>query len=294
MAKLDHFSGVQEFVSAVEAASLSGAALVLDVSVAHISRKVSALERDLGHQLLLRTPRGCTATESGRLFYQQSKALLVGMEEARDGVKKGGAAMAGSIRVSAGGYFAESRLLPLFARFAAMYPEIDLDVGLVTRNVDLVAESVDLAIRMGPLADSRLKASRLISFKGHTLASPEYLQVHGKPRRPQDLDPRQCLSLGSRPWTFMREDVSVSFAPEGRIRSDTGLAMVTSAREGLGFIQVPAYYGLEDLKQGGLVAVLKSWASAGQFEVYAVLPPTSYVPARVRRLVEFLHKHLAT
>ncbi|WP_285404897.1 LysR family transcriptional regulator [Luteibacter sp. ME-Dv--P-043b] len=293
MAKLPPFEGMLEFVAAVDAESLSAAAESLGVSVAHVSRKVSALERDLGQQLLLRTPRGCVPTDAGRSFHAQGKVLLAGLEEARDAVRSGGATASGLIRISIGGYFAERQILPLLTRFAAAHPAIELDIGVVTRNVDLVAEGYDLVIRAGPLADSRMRASKIAVFQGHTLAAPAYLASHGTPAHPQELDPSQCLVLGHREWVFMRGGTRVAFAPAGRVRGDSGLTMLAATRAGLGIAQVPSYYGKEDLAQGTLVRLFDGWQSAGVFEFFAVLPPASYTPGRVRQLVDFLHAELS-
>lgn len=292
MAKLTLLDGIPEFVATAESGSFSAAAKLLATSVAHVSRKVGALERRLEQLLLQRTARGCVLNEAGQQFYKQCRALLDGLEEAHDEARLGRAEIKGSIKISLAGHFAETRLLPLLAQFTEQHPHIRLFVNVIPRNVDLVSEGIDLSIRLGPLADSNLIARHLITFAGRTLIAPALLAQLGPLASPQALDPDHCLPLVGRPWHFRKGATTHLLQPRGRLGSDNGLALVAAATRGLGAIQVPSYYGNEALGSGELVELFQDWHSGDAFEFFLVFPPTRYIPERVRALAAFLNDSL--
>ncbi|MGI4841462.1 MAG: LysR family transcriptional regulator [Janthinobacterium lividum] len=292
MAKLNLLDGIPEFVATAESGSFSAAAKMLDTSVANISRKVGALERRLEQQLLQRTARGCVLNEAGQHFYKQCRALLDGLEEAHDEVRLGRSELKGSIRISLAGHFAETTLLPLLAEFAEAYPAINLFINVIARNVDLVSEGIDLSVRLGPLADSNLIARRLNAFPIKTLAAPALLARIGRPSRPDALAPSDCLSLLARPWSFRKDGEQFELQPTGRLGSDNGLALVAAARRGLGIIQVPSYYGQQEVERGDLIPLFEDWHVGDQFEFFLVFPPTRYIPERVRALATFLQARI--
>ncbi|WBV42555.1 LysR family transcriptional regulator [Pseudoroseomonas cervicalis] len=277
--------GVVEFVAAADAGSFSGAARTLGLSVAHVSRQVAELERGLGLQLIQRTTRRSVLTDAGRSYYESCRALLEGLEEARDGLRRDQNELRGPVRVSVGGHFAEAQLSPLMLRFAAAHPAITLEFEVSSRNVDLVEEGVDFAVRAGPLAASNL---RLVSFPLVTLAAPEVRDRLGDLRHPSQLDPALCLSLGHRRWTFRRGAEEHAFAPRGRIHSNSGSTLVQAAAGGMGIVQLPGYYGREEVRAGQLLPLLGDWTAREPFEFHIVYPPQSRLPQRVRRLIDFL------
>lgn len=292
MGKLDLLDGIPEFVATVEGGSFSAAARLTETSVANISRKVNSLERRLEQQLLKRNARGCTLNEGGQRFYKQCRALLDGLEEAHDEARLGRTELKGPIKISLAGHFAEVRLLPLLADFAAEYPRIDLFINVIARNVDLVGEAVDLSVRLGPLADSGLIARSFTRFQVRTLVAPGLLEAMGDLKQPADLDPVHCLSLMGRAWSFRRGDELHGLRPAGRVGSDNGLALVAAATRGLGVIQVPSYYGEAQVEQGLLQPLFEDWQSGEAFEFFLVFPPTRYIPERVRVLADFLQKRV--
>lgn len=292
MAKLNLLDGIPEFVATAEGGSFSAAAKILDSSVANMSRKVGALERRLEQQLLQRTARGCLLNEAGQHFYKQCRALLDGLEEAHDEVRLGRSELKGNIRISLAGHFAETTLLPLLAEFADTYPAINLFINVIARNVDLVSEGIDLSIRLGPLADSNLIARRFVAFPIKTLIAPTLLRQIGPLENPGALDPTQCLSLLTRPWSFRKGSERFELQPAGRLGSDNGLALVAAASRGLGVIQIPSYYGQQEVERGDLVPLFEDWHVGDQFEFFLVFPPTRYIPERVRVLAAFLQEHI--
>jgi DNA-binding transcriptional LysR family regulator len=290
---IDRLRGVIEFVATVQAGSFSAASRVLGVSVAHVSRAVRDLESHVGVQLLHRTTRENTLTEIGREYFEQCHSFLDGLEETRERIQSGQSAIRGPIRISMGGYFAETRIGPLLARFALDHPLVEVDIDLNNHNVSLPAEGVDLAIRAGPLQSSGLIARRLTGFPFVTLASPSLFDRTGVPQHPGELDPALCLSLGGREWSFRRGTQTVSVRPCGRFRANAGTLLLGAALAGTGIVRLPAYYGRKELSAGTVTSILEPWNDVGeQFEFLIVYPPQRHLPMRVRALIDFLAQSL--
>lgn len=294
MVKLDALEGIVEFVATANAGSFSAAADATSTSVANISRKVAALEKRLSQQLLLRTARGCTLTEAGQNFYQTCRGLLDGLEESFDALQPGVTELQGSIKISLAGHFSEQYILPLLAAFSEQHPGVSVNVNVTARNVDLVAENVDMCVRVGPLLDSALIARKLIDIPLRTLISPVLSEKLGKITSPDDLPESKCLPLLGRRWYYQKDGVSKTIEPRGRFASDNGMALVAAAARGLGAIQVPSYYGQQALDSGELITILEDWHPRESFEFYLVFPSAKYLPQRVRALADFLKAQLSS
>lgn len=281
-------TGIVEFVAAAEAGSFSAAARRLGVSVAHVSRTVASIEKDLGVQLITRNTRSSALTEQGREFYRRSRSILDAYGEARD-IARGASSIGGRIRMSMGGHYAETVLAPLVAKFCAAHPEVSIELEMTSRNVAMLEENFDLAVRAGPLSHSTLVARKLVSFPLLTLAAPGYLD--GKSDDPRDLDPRHCLSFGKRPWSFRRGSEARSIKPEGRVSTNSGTLLVRSAVARSGIIQVPSYYGARELAAGTLVQVFPDWTATEEFDFFLVYPEQKHMPSRLRALIDYLVDH---
>ena len=199
----------------------------------------------------------------------------------------------GSIRVSVGGHFAEERLAPLLVDFGVKHPSLSLDIEVSSRNADLVEEGFDLAVRAGPLAMSNLVTRRLIAFPLVTMAAPGLIDRLDTISEPLALDPALCLSLGHRRWVFQRGAEEHAFAPLGRVHSNSGKTLVQAAVEGIGLVQLPGYYGRDEVRSRALVPILNDWASKEPFEFFIVYPQRR-VPQRVRALIDFLIDEIRT
>ena len=272
MEKAHPLQGVVEFVASVDAGSFSAAARKLGVSVAHVSRQVAELERRTGLQLLRRTSRRSAPTEAGSRYHARCRDLLDGLEEAREALQDEQDLLKGNLRISVGGHFAEDHLNPVLLRFVAAHPGIRLEVEVSSRNVDLVDEGFDLAVRAGPLQLSSLKTRRLTAFPVLTLAAPALLKALGTPKHSDELDPAHCLCLGGRPWTFHLGKENRRFTPQGRVVSNSGSTLIKAAVVGLGMVQLPGYYGPLEIEAGQLEPVLQDWASPEPFEFHIVYP----------------------
>ena len=284
MEKTENLRGIVEFVAAADAGSFSAAARKLGVSVAHVSRSVAALETDLGVQLLKRNSRSSVLTEQGETFHRKCRDILGALEEARDAARDA-KRVRGRIRVTMGGYYAETVLAPLVGEFAALHPGIAIDLEVTLRNVRLVEEDVDLAIRVGPLESSSLVARRLCGFPMWTVCAPTLLETAATD--PRALDPALCCALHDRSWDFRRGSKTVTVQPRGRLRSTSGALLVRAAVGGAGIIQVPSYFCEAELRSGRLIQLLRDW-SAGEMEFFLLYPAQRHLPARVRALISFL------
>lgn len=289
MEKIHQLRGIIEFVAAAQGGSFSAAARDLGVSVAHVSRAVRDLEHEIGVQLILRDTRKSALTEAGGVFFEQCRTMLDELSEARERLKTGGHAVRGAIRISMGGYYAESRIALALADFGTLHPDVSIEVESSSRNVDLVEEGFDLAIRAGPLESSGLIARRLVGFPIVTLAAPALLARVGVPTHPRLLDPSLCLPLGSRSWSFRQAGEDYGLRPAGMFRSNGGAPLVTACVAARGFIRLPAYYGVEELAAASLVPVLSDWGDPqGEFVFHIVYPAQRHLPVRTRMLIDHL------
>lgn len=282
--------GLLEFVAVVECGNFSAAARQLGVSVSHISRQIAALEQRLAAQLFLRTTRQMQLTPPGRRLFDSSQPLLQDLLTAQDTVLARHDALEGEIRISLAGKFAEEKLVPVLTGFCRQHPDIRLEIDLSARNVDLIAEGFHLAVRMGPLeSSSALVATRLLSVPMVVLASPGLLAQLPPIESPADLPPACCLPLGRRSWGFVQGTRRVLVKPAGRLASNSGAVAVLAALDGLGIVQVPAYYAEGPAASGLLRPLLPEWASLDTSTFHLVLPAGRHTPRRVRRLMEHLH-----
>jgi DNA-binding transcriptional LysR family regulator len=286
--------GLLEFISVVEAGTFTGAAKRLHVSVSHVSRQVAALEARLAAQLFVRTTRQMQLTEPGRRLFESSQPLLQELLRAQETVHAGQDALDGNIRISLAGKFAEERLVPLLTRFCAEHPGVRIELDVSARNVDLIAEAVHLAVRMGPLASSSsLTATRLLAVPMLVLASPRLLRSIGPIASPAKLPPEKCLPLVNRAWRFVNGKRHEGIEPTGRFASNSGAAAIQAALDDLGIVNVPAYYADGILAGKKLVRLLDDWDSVEETTFYVVFPTGRHMPARVRRLIEYLQEKVS-
>jgi DNA-binding transcriptional LysR family regulator len=290
MAKGSYLPGVSEFVSTAKTGSFSAAAKTLGVSIAHVSRSVARLEADLGVQLITRNTRSSFLTEQGVRFLESCTSVLEIYDEARDAVRSA-STVAGRIRISMGGHYAETVLAPILAQFCATHLGITMDLVMTSRNVAMIEENFDLAIRAGPLASSTLIARRLAGFKLRTLVAPGF--VSSLPDEPGNLSPSDCMSLGGRNWIFSRGTETRVVKPAGRIDTNSGTLLVSSAVAGCGIAQVPSYYGQSEIDSGYLIELFPDWTALDEFELFLVYPQQRRLPTRVRSLIDFLVDNLS-
>jgi DNA-binding transcriptional LysR family regulator len=281
---------LRSFVEVIESGGLNRAAARLGVSKSIISRRITRLEADLGARLLSRSTRGIIPTEAGIEFKARCDRILADLEEARDAVARQGRSVRGRLRLSAPLAFGVRHLAPVLAELARRHPALELDVSYTDRVVDLIGERYDAAVRIGSLRDSSLVVRRIAPAHAVLVASPEYLSRHGRPRTPQDLPAHEGLIYtGSLvpEWQFQSGKRRIAIRPEGRLRSDSGEAILQWAVAGLGIADAPSFLVADAIESGALVPLLLDYPRP-EFGIHIVRPPGGHVPGKVRVLVDTL------
>ncbi|ERH53877.1 LysR family transcriptional regulator [Ectopseudomonas chengduensis] len=274
------------FVEVIKANSFRGAAEAVGLPNSTVSRRIAELERRIGLRLLNRTTRRIELTEGGRLYYERCRRIVdearLAHEEISDLVDN----PSGLIRLSMPIDFGVVYLAPLLAEFAERYPQIQFDLDLTPKRLDLIRDPVDLVIRIGALPDSQLVARPLGTLQRNLFASPSYLARHGVPSSPAELLQHQCLRMLDAPWILHAAEQKVSLPIQGRyLLNNIGmLRRLTLLGQGIAML-VDEMIG-EDLTQGRLQHVLPGWR-AEALPVYAITE-TRLVPAKVRVLIDFL------
>ncbi|MBW3698203.1 LysR family transcriptional regulator [Vibrio sp. T187] len=287
-----NWEGVSEFVAVAELESFTGAAKKLATSVAQISRRVSTLEERLAVKLFNRTTRKVSLTEAGQVYYQQCKQLVEGLELAELAVTQMQSTPKGLLKVTAPVTYGERMLAPLLHQFIQLHPQVELDLMLTNQKLDLIDQGVDVAIRLGRLEDSSLIAKRLSQRQLYVCASPEYLERYGEPHTLSELSNHQCLVGSFEHWRFKENKQSRSVRVNGRIKCNSGLALLDAAKHSVGLVQLPDYYVNDALDSGELVEVLTDYRDDKE-GIWALYPQNRNLSPKVRLLVDFLSEQFA-
>ena len=282
---------VLAFVRVAETGSFARAAERMGLSKPVLSRRVARLEEQLGARLLTRTARGAQPTEIGEAYYARAANVLAELEAAQEVVAEAVTQVAGPIRLSAPISFGTRYLGPALADFARAHPRVELDVSLDDKTVDLVGGGFDLAVRIGDLKDSALIARKLAPIRSVVVASPAYLDTHGRPARPADLGGHELLAYANVPggelWRFRVGERWESVRGLSRFRSDNGDLLRSAAVAGLGVVAMPSFIASESIQSGELEVILRDFPLK-EVALWAVMPPGRASTARVRALVDFL------
>jgi DNA-binding transcriptional LysR family regulator len=289
---MDRLAAMTAFARVAETGSFSEAARRLRSSKSVVSRQIAALESELGVRLLHRSTRALTLTEAGRSYFDQLVRILADIDEANLSVSHLQAAPRGRLRVNAPMSFGIRHLAPAIPDFLARCPEVEIDLTLNDRFVDLVDEGFDMAVRIGQLIESSLVARRLAPLRRVVCASPAYLAARGTPTTPDDIAGHECLcysnmSAGNE-WKFVdRDGRPWPVEIKGRLRINNGDAIRVAALNGLGLACLPSFIVGEDLRAGTLVPVLTE-AMHQDGAVFAVYPHARLLSPKVRVFIDFL------
>jgi DNA-binding transcriptional LysR family regulator len=283
---MPNLEDLETFVAVADTGGVSPAARRLGLPKSIVSRRLGRLEAELGAQLLTRNTRGAALTEAGATFREHAARAVAEIDAARESVSPNGE-LRGLLRVAVPMSLGIIQLAPMLARFAARHPLLQMHVAYGDRFVDLIGEGFDLAIRIGYLQDSVLVARRVGAVAAALVASPGYVQAHGAPASLEDLQTHPALMQGMESWRFRDGDKIVVFHPQGKFKSDNGVALVEAALAGLGVIVLPEFLAGEHLKSGRLVTLLPQFPipEAG---LYIVRPPGDHPPRKVRVLTDYL------
>jgi DNA-binding transcriptional LysR family regulator len=294
---MDVLTGMRTFRAVADAGSFSAAARSLAITTAWASKLVSQLEEHLGAQLLVRTTRRLSLTDAGHLYLERCVRLLGDLEEAERSVGRLQEAPRGRLRVAAPMSFGLLRLAPLLPDFQRRFPEVELDLLLNDRRIDLVEEGIDVAVRIGAsLEDSTLVARKLGMGERIVCAAPSYLRAQGTPRHPRELAGHRCLrySVHAAPgtWEFDGPEGHVTVDVRGPLQVNNSIALRTAAVAGVGIILAPDFAVAEELRARRLRRLLAGWKPNG-YRVFAVSPPTRFATPKARAFVGVLARALA-
>ncbi|MEC4562668.1 LysR family transcriptional regulator [Pseudomonas inefficax] len=291
---MNPYEDMRIFAQVMEAGSFTAAADRLGMSKQSVSRRLMQLEERLGVRLLNRSTRRLDATPLGQHYYQSALRLLGEVQQVEHDISGQAQALRGTLRLSAPLSFAMAHLGCLLTEFLQLHPQVDVEVDLSDRAVDLIGEGYDLALRIGALEDSSLIARRIASVERVYCASPVYLETRGVPARPEQLAGHDCLPYGhSRQvqWQFSQGGKARAIQVVGRMRANNGELLRDAAIAGMGVTYLPTFIVGQALADGRLVTVLDEWRPPA-LQLSAVYPQHRQVARPVQGFVNFLRERL--
>ena len=295
---MDRIDGFRLFVRVVETGSFSRAAADLGVTQPTVTRQIAALEQRLGVRLVNRNTRRLSVTDAGRLYYERAKALLDLVEETEHIALDRQTTLAGRMRIATSVAFGRRVVTPLILEFMKTHPEIEIDLRCDDAFVDLVAQGIDVSVRLGRLADSSLAAKPLGVNPWVLVAAPAYLSKRPAPTEPQDLGRHDVLVYSSvhsddqLHFTHPRRE-RASVRVRGPFRCNNLSSLLAAACDGFGIAALPMYVAGESLARGELEQLLTGYTLPSQ-EIHAVFPSPKLVPSKVTTFVEHLKAHFAS
>lgn len=288
---LPDYEGWACFVAVAESGSFTAAARSLGLSKASVSKAVTRLEASLGVTLLHRTSRTVTVSTAGEGLLGEARAMVAAATAATEAARGDRLDLAGPIRLAAPMSFGIKVLGAPLAAFMAQHPAVEIELTLSDARHDLIAEGIDLALRIAPLDDSSLLARTIAPVAASVIASPAYLERHGTPRHPLDLAAHRLIGYGhrerARPLRFERQGEEATVVPAGPLFTNNGDVMIPLLVAGGGIAVLPDFIAEAELASGALVPILTDW-SLPQAWLHLLSPPSRLRPARVRALADHL------
>jgi DNA-binding transcriptional LysR family regulator len=291
---MDRLASMETFIRVVETGSFSGAARQLRVGQPAVSKTIAHLEGYLGVKLLTRSSRGLTPTEAGLGYFERAKRSIEEADEAETAARGAGTGLKGRLRICAAVTFARIHLIPLLPRFIAEHPELDLEVVLDDRQIDLVQEGIDVALRMGKLMDSTLTARRIGRCKRLVLGTPAYFDRAGTPMAPSDLIQHQAvvyLQGEGSVWSFRRDSSEAAVAVQSRLRVTAAEGVRAAVLANIGLTIASEWMFSPELRSGAVRAVLSEW-SLPPLDLWGVFPTGRAATAKARTFVDFFERAL--
>ncbi|HEX7791499.1 MAG TPA: LysR family transcriptional regulator [Afipia sp.] len=291
---MDRIDAMQAFVAVADLEGFAPAARKLGLSPSAVTRLVAGLEERLGARLLQRTTRSVTLTDVGTRYLERARRILGDVEEAEASAQAERTQPSGKIVVSAPLMFGRLHVGPLMSRYLKQYPEVTAELRLSDRMVNLVDEGVDLAVRIGHLADSSVVARNVGDMRRLVVASPGYLKKHGKPVKPSDLAGHEIIQFTGNSslseWRFTENGREVRVPHSSRFATNSTDAAVRHAEQGGGLINVLAYQVAEPLKAGRLKILLADYEPP-PLPIHVVYPTSRLLSAKVRSFVDLVVAH---
>ncbi|WP_320534984.1 LysR family transcriptional regulator [Robbsia andropogonis] len=290
---MDRMAAMETYISVVEAGSFSAAAKRLKMGQPAVSKSVAQLEERLGVRLLLRSTRGLTATDAGQRFYEHAKRALEEVETAEQVVRDSSTSLTGVLRVGMAVTFARLHILPSLKVFMARHPDLQIDVVMDDRTIDLLGQGIDVALRMGNLDDSTMTAKRLARSRRVVVGTPAYFAKAGVPTMPADLSQHQAIvySLrgGGESWAFSQNGKEVAVVVGGRVSVSAAEGVRAVVLGDLGLAVASEWMFTDQLADGHVRTVLDDWELPA-IDLWAVFPSGRLVSAKARAFIAFVEE----
>lgn len=280
------------FVKVLQLGSFTKAATALNIPKSTVSRAVARLEQESGTKLLIRTTRQIAATAAGRTFYENCISSIQTLEDALKSLQGRDSLIFGHVRITAPEDIGEKIVSAEIAKLSKKHSGLTFELNYTDNIIDLIADGVDFAIRIGPLRLSRLKAVKLGHIILIAVASPEYIKKSSPIKRPQDLLEHNCLSYSNKKWILKSKNVSQTITVKPRIISNQVTGLIKLALSGAGITYVPSYLCQAELKSGKLVQVLPDW-TGNPYPVHLVSPLSSQSAMRMKVVMEHLKESIS-
>ena len=293
---MDRFTAMQTFLTVVDTGSFSNAARRLNVGQPAVSKTIAQLEDRLGVKLLVRSTRGLARTEAGHNFYERARRSVEEAEEAELAARGAGAGLSGKLRIGAAVTFARLHVVPKIPEFLAQNPELEIEVILDDRNIDLVQEGIDVALRMGTMPDSSLTARKIGSSPRSVMGAAAYFARSGKPTTPGELALHQTILYPhngiSDVWAFQRDGTEVSVTVKSRLRITAAEGIRAAILAGAGLTIASEWMFGPELADGTIERTLEEWRLP-PVDLWAVYPAGRVATAKARAFVSFVENLLA-
>jgi DNA-binding transcriptional LysR family regulator len=297
---MDRLTALEMFVRVVDTGSFSAVARNQEIGQPAVSKAVVQLEEWLGVSLLMRSTRSLVPTEAGRIFYEHAKRTIDEAHEAVLAARGSAHGLSGKVRVSTSICFGRLHVIPNLSRFLAEHPDLEIELVLDDRHLDLVNEGIDVSLRMGAMPDSNMTVRRIAEGRRIVVATPAYLQRHGTPKSPGDLISHEAViyTPGGRgvpwtSWTFRKATAEVSVVLRGRLKVTAGEGIREAVFNDMGLAVASEWNFYPELRSGKVVAILQDWGLPPT-NLSAVYPAGRLASTRARAFVEFIEEYMGT
>jgi DNA-binding transcriptional LysR family regulator len=288
---MDRIDAMQAFVAVADLQGFAPAARKLGLSPSGVTRLIAALEERLGARLLQRTTRSVTLTDIGTRYLERARRILADVEEAEGSAQDERARPSGRLVVSAPVGFGRLHVSPVMSAYLKRYPEVSAELRLADRMVNLVEDGIDLAVRIGHLADSSLVARQVGEMRRIVVASSDYLTQHGEPDRPEAIASHETIQFGamtaSSDWRFVEDNSEIRVACTPRLSTNSADAAIQYAEQGGGLTRVLAYQAAAAIKGGRLRVVLAQFEQP-PLPIHIVYPTSRLLSAKVRAFIDLV------
>lgn len=290
---MDRIAAMKAFVRVVEAGSFTKAAATLDLPNASVTRLIQSLEQELKVRLLHRTTRSVTVTAEGATYYERVVRLLAELADIESSTRMTQGKPSGKVRVETAAAIAGMVIVPALDEFYREYPDVEIELGVGNRVLDVVAEGIDCAIRIGNVGEQMMVARQIGNFSMTTYAAPAFLKKHGTPKSPEELAHYPMVGMMARggarplPISFVDGDQEIEVLPRYRLIVNDTNSLLAAGMAGLGVIRAPSYATHDALASGRLVPLLQNWKSP-TVPVSVVYAPNRYLSAKVRVFIDWV------